>query len=388
MESSLSRHRQRFPALANKLYFNYGGQGPLPEPALSAIQSAYEQMQFLGPFTGGALTWMAEQVEQARTAIAIALQVSPLTITLTESVSTGCNIVLWGFNWQPGDHILLSDCEHPGIVATAQQLTHRFGVEVSTFPLLAALQAGNPIPTMLEQLRPQTKLMVISHILWNTGQLLPLTAMAQACRQQAAQVKILVDAAQSVGVLPLGLEDLGIDFYAFTGHKWWCGPDGLGGLYVRPSALPDLEPTFVGWRAIEMDSKGQPTGWKPDGRRYEVATSAFPLFGGLRDAIAIHQQWGTDQERYQRILSLSRLLWQQLQALPQVNCLLDTAPESGLVAFQIQGCQNHRSLVQQLENRQVMVRLIADPNCVRASVHYLTLETEIDQLVKAIAEAL
>lgn len=388
-QHSLEVHRQQFPALANKLYFNHGGQGPLPTPAFTAIQSAYTQMQELGPFTGGALTWMTEKVEGTRCAIASQLNVSPSTITLTESVSSGCNIAMWGFNWQPGDHILLSDCEHPGIIATAQQLKHRYGVEVSTFPLMATLNEGDPIAVMVKHLRPNTRLAVVSHILWNTGQVLPLKAMAAACRQAVPTVAILVDAAQSVGVLPLSVDELDVDFYAFTGHKWFCGPDGLGGLYVRPASLAQLEPTFIGWRGIDMDAQGKPTGWKPDGRRYEVATSAFPLFPGLTAAIALQEQWGTPTDRYQRIVHLSRILWEMLSTLPKITCLRTTAPESGLVAFQIEGFNNnHRPFVQQLESQKIMVRLIADPNCVRACVHYLTLESELEQLVQAIDQAL
>ncbi|WP_299487697.1 aminotransferase class V-fold PLP-dependent enzyme [Acaryochloris sp. IP29b_bin.137] len=387
-QHSLEVHRQQFPALGNKLYFNYGGQGPLPQPAFTAIQSAYTQMQELGPFTGGALAWMTEKVEGTRRAIATELNVSPSTITLTESVSSGCNIALWGIPWQPGDHLLLSDCEHPSVIATSQQLTRRFGIEVSTFPLMATLNGGDPTAMMVEHLRPNTRLVVISHILWNTGQVLPLATMAQACRQAVPTSAILVDAAQSVGVLPLSLDELDVDFYAFTGHKWWCGPDGLGGLYVRSTSLESLEPTFMGWRGIDQDAQGKPKSWKPDSRRYEVATSAFPLFPGLTAAIELQKQWGTPTERYQRIVHLSRILWEMLSTIPKVTCLRTTAPESGLVAFQIEGFSNHRPFVQQLESQKMMVRLIADPNCVRACVHYLTLESELEQLVQAIEKAL
>ncbi|WP_299402220.1 aminotransferase class V-fold PLP-dependent enzyme [Acaryochloris sp. IP29b_bin.148] len=387
-QPALKIYRQQFPALANKLYFNYGGQGPLPQPALAAIQSAYTQMQELGPFTGGALAWMTEKVEETRGAIATELNVSPNTITLTESVSSGCNIALWGIPWQPGDHLLLSDCEHPSVIATSQQLTHRFGIEVSTFPLMATLNGGDPTAVMMAHLRPNTRLVVISHILWNTGQVLPLATMAQACRQAAPAAAILVDAAQSVGVLPLSLDELDVDFYAFTGHKWWCGPDGLGGLYVRPAALDNLEPTYIGWRGIEMNAQGKPTGWKPDSRRYEVATSAFPLFPGLTAAIHLLREWGTPTERYHRILHLSQILWEMLSTIPKITCLRTSAPESGLVAFQIEGLSNHRPFVQQLESQNIMVRLIADPNCVRACVHYLTLESEVEQLVQAIEQTL
>lgn len=388
VQQALARHREQFPALGNKHYFNYGGQGPLPQSALEAIQSAYIHMQELGPFTEQALNWITQQVEQARGAIAQELGVTPGTITLTESVSSGCNIALWGLNWQQGDHLLLSDCEHPSVIATSQQLQYRLGVEVSICPLMATLNQGDPVAAVAEHVRPQTRLIVISHVLWNTGQVLPLQSLIQACRLKNPDALLLVDAAQSVGVLPLNLTELKVDCYAFTGHKWWCGPDGLGGLYIRPATLETLAPTFMGWRGIDMDTVGHPIGWKPDGRRYEVATAAFPLVTGLSAALALQQQWGTAQERYQRILNLSCLLWEQLSQIPTIQCLRTSPPEAGLVSFQVEGITNHRTFVRQLEAQQMMVRLIANPNCVRACTHYLTLESEVMALVKAIRRLL
>ena len=385
-QTLLKRYREQFPALANKAYFNYGGQGPMPQVALAAIQQSHAYIQRSGPFSGEVNAWVMQESGQTRQAIATELGTPPETITLTEDVSVGCNIALWGIEWQAGDHLLLTDCEHPGIIAAAQEIQRRFQIEISTCPLMATLNQGDPVTAILDQIRPNTRLVVLSHILWNTGQVLPLAAIVDACHTYRAgnnPVRVLVDAAQSVGVLPLNLSELGADFYAFTGHKWWCGPEGVGGLYVRPEALADLHPTFIGWRGITVDEAGRPVGQKADGRRFEIATSAYPLYAGLRAAIAIQQQWGTAQERYQRIQDLSQYLWQRLVDLPAVSCLRTAPPEAGLVSFKIAGKQ-HLQLVQWLETQGLMVRTILDPSCVRACVHYFTLETEIDQLVEAI----
>ncbi|UBF26195.1 aminotransferase class V-fold PLP-dependent enzyme [Kovacikia minuta CCNUW1] len=383
----LERYRENFFGLGNKFYFNYGGQGPLPRSALLAIQQSYEQIQQLGPFSGKVNTWIVEETERTRRAIATELKTPPETITLTENVSVGCNIALWGMDWQAGDHLLISDCEHHSVIAAVKEIQRRFQIEVSLCPLRSTLNAGDPIATLASYLRPHTRLVALSHILWNTGQLLPLEEMVQVCHDYASDrpIRVLVDAAQSVGVLPLNLTELQADFYAFTGHKWWCGPEGLGGLYVRPEAGAELHPTFIGWRSTVTDSAGYPTGWKSDGRRYEVATSAYPLYAGLREAIALHPQWGNPMERYQRILALSRLLWQKLVAVPGVTCLRTQPPEAGLVSFQISP-QSHQQMVQFLETRDILIRIILDLNCVRACVHYFTLESEIDQLVAAVQE--
>lgn len=383
----LQQHRQQMPALEHKTYFNYGGQGPMPQSALTAIQQAHQIIQQEGPFSGPVNQWLQQEAQQARQRMATALGVAPTTITLTEDVTVGCNVPLWGLSWEAGDHILLSDCEHPGIVAAVQELSRRRQLTVSVFPLLGAT---NTVAAIAAALRPTTRLLVISHVLWNTGQVIPLQAVSELCRQQPRPVRVLVDAAQSVGMLPLNLSRCGADFYAFTGHKWWCGPAGIGGLYIRPEMLSEVAPTFIGWRGVQIDHDGNPTGWQPDGRRFEIATSDGALWPALRAAIDLHDQWGTAEQRYVRICQLSSYLWERLHRLPQVTCLLPAPPESGLVSFQITPAGQpspalHRQLVQALESRQIYLRTLLAPNCVRACTHYFTLASEIDRLVEAIA---
>lgn len=378
LHDSLVTYRQQFSALQNKLYFNYGGQGPLSQVALDAILEGYKVMQQDGPFTKKVQAWIDEGIAQTHQAIADELTVAPDTITLTDSVSTGCNIALWGLPWEQGDRILITDCEHPGIIAAVQELSRRFGVKVDRCAVQSTLNEGDPVAAIAEHIHPQTRLVALSHILWNTGQVLPLAQIVAACRRQNPDVLLLVDAAQSVGVLPLNLAEIDIDFYAFTGHKWLCGPDGVGGLYIRPALKDMLQPTFIGWRGIRTDATGNPIGWKPDGTKFEVATSAFPLLRGLNAAIHLHQTWGNPTQRYQRICHLSERLWSNLKNLSCANCLRTTPPQAGLVSFTVEGW-SHGALVQALEAQGIMVRSIVNPNCMRACVHFLTLESEIDE---------
>ncbi len=399
-ESTLAAHRQQFPALANKTYFNYGGQGPMPQAALDAIQAGHLEIQRSGPFNASVFQWINQQTKNLQQALAALLDVAADTITLTENVSVGCNIALWGFDWQAGDHILITDCEHPSVLGTIQELQRRFGIEVTTCPIMDTLNHGDPVTVIAEHLQPKTRLVALSHLLWNTGQVLPLTEIVQVChayRNHLDQpVRVLADAAQSVGSLPLDLDTTGVDFYAFTGHKWLCGAAGLGGLYVSPEARSHLHPTFIGWRGLIKNSAGHPTGWKDSGEKYEVATSDYALYPALVSAIAVHDQWGNATERYQRICDLSRYLWQKLKAIPAIHCLREAPPEAGIVSFQLQTAPEHAprlnaQLVSQLEQHGFMLRTILDPHCVRACVHYFTLESELDQLVdhiQAILETL
>ncbi|WP_413164601.1 aminotransferase class V-fold PLP-dependent enzyme [Capilliphycus salinus ALCB114379] len=383
---TLESYRQQFPALANKAYFNYGGQGPLPEVSLDAIYQSYKQVQEKGPFSVKAGSWVTDESNQMRECMANELGVSAETITLTENVTVGCNIALWGMDWQAGDHVLLSDCEHPGIIAIVQELQRRFQLEVSVCPLRETLNQGDPVAVIQTHLQPNTRLLAISHILWNTGQVLPLAEIVKCCHNhREGKVRVLVDAAQSVGVLPLNLTALGVDFYAFTGHKWWCGPEGVGGFYASPEALTTLNPSYIGWRGIQYDKSGYPVDWKPDARRYEVATSAYPLFAGLRRSISLHHEWGTIEERYQQICNLSQYLWEGLSELSHVHCLRTSPPEAGLVSFQLTNGLVHKAVVEAMETENICVRTILNPDCIRACVHYFTEKSEIERLIIAIA---
>lgn len=368
-----------------KGYFNFGGQGPLSQESLQAIVQAYEKIQAEGPYAQGVNQWVDEQISQTRYAIAQEVGASPETITLTENVTVGCNIALWGLNWQNQDRILLTDCEHPGIIATVEELGNRFGVKYDTCPIMDTLNEGDPTTVIQKHLQQNTKLVVLSHLLWNTGQVLPLTEITRICHQQG--VKVLVDAAQSVGSLPLDLAATGVDFYAFTGHKWLCGPAGVGGLYISPNSFNDIRPTFIGWRGLNLDAQGKPVSYKQGGQRFEVATSAYPAYIGLTSAIAQHHRWGTAQQRYKKICELSAMLWERLASLKKVHCLRTSPPEAGLVSFQLEGIP-HKPFVKDLEKEGFLLRTLADPDCIRACVHYFTTLEEIEGLIALMKQKL
>jgi L-cysteine/cystine lyase len=355
------------------------------QSAIDQITQNYQQVETLGAFSIAANAWDMEEAKLLRETIAAELQVETKNISLTEDTTVGCNIALWSVDWQEGDRLLLSDCEHPGIIAIATQLKSRFGIELSYFSLQRTLNRSDAeaVEALSQQLHPRTRMAVVSHICWNTGQVIPLKQICQVCHSRG--ILVAVDAAQSVGVLPLDLANLEVDFYAFTGHKWWCGPLGTGGLYVRPEVFQQALPTFIGWRSIVS---GKPNVWQPDGQKFEVASSAYPLYGALRVAIAHANTWGDRSERYARICQLSRLLWQELSAIPQVRCLRETPPAAGLVAFTIED-RSPTEIMHKLESeQQILIRSIPNPECLRASVHYLTTEDDIDRLVSVIKNEL
>ncbi|QNJ17412.1 pyridoxal phosphate-dependent monomeric L-cysteine/cystine C-S-lyase [Synechococcus sp. A18-40] len=385
--------RELCPALLNKTYFNYGGQGPLPTPSLEAIQASWRRIQELGPFTTDVWPFIGAEVSSTRRRLAQLCGVAPHRLALSENVTSGCVLPLWGLPFVAGDRLLISDCEHPGVVAACVELARREDLVIDTLPV-QQLRSDQPstdagVMDALEQgLTPRTRLVVLSHLLWNTGQIMPITAVAERLAQHPQSPFLLVDAAQSFGQIPVQQAAAAADIYAFTGHKWACGPEGLGGVALSERMLEQGQPTVIGWRSLRDESKADLSSSDPfhhDSRRFEVATSCVPLMAGLRCSLDLLDKEGTGDERWDRIQSRSKALWQALNNLDGLTPLLQVPPASGLVSFQLRHDAAPAEVVKQLGQQGLWIRDLADPSCLRACTHVTTTEAEAEALTTAIA---
>ena len=384
--------RDHCPALLNKTYFNYGGQGPLPTPSLEAIQTSWRRIQELGPFTTDVWPFIGAEVSSTRRRLAQLCGVAPHRLALSENVTSGCVLPLWGLPFVAGDRLLISDCEHPGVVAACVELARREDLVIDTLPV-QQLRGDQPstdagVMDALEQgLTPRTRLVVLSHLLWNTGQIMPITAVAERLAQHPQSPFLLVDAAQSFGQIPVQQAAAAADIYAFTGHKWACGPEGLGGVALSERVLAQGQPTVIGWRSLRDESKADLSSSDPfhhDSRRFEVATSCVPLMAGLRRSLDLLDQEGTGDERWTQIQSRSEALWQALNNLDGVTPLLQVPPASGLVSFQLRHDAPPAEVVRLLGQQGLWIRDLADPSCLRACTHVTTTEAEAEALTTAI----
>lgn len=385
--------RDLCPALQNKTYFNYGGQGPLPSPTLEAITASWARIQELGPFTADVWPYIAKEVNSTRRLLAQCCGVPPHRLALTENVTSGCVLPLWGLPFAEGDRLLIGDCEHPGVVSACVELARRQNLAIDVLPVkhLRGDQAhcdAAVLEAMAQTLTPSTSLVVLSHLLWNTGQVMPIAAVAKQLNQHPQQPYLLVDAAQSFGQIPVDEAAAAADIYAFTGHKWTCGPEGLGGVALSERVMAEAAPTVIGWRSLRDESKPNLNSndlFHHDSRRFEVATSCVPLMAGLRCSLQLLEEQGSAQQRWEHIRNLSGKLWQALQGLERVTPLLEVAPASGLVSFQINGDLPPAEHVKQLGAQGLWIRDLADPSCLRACTHICTTADDINALVAAIS---
>ena len=126
----MSNLRSDLPALSNKYYFNYGGQGPLPNSSLEAITNSWRNIQLLGPFTNNVWPYISDEIKQTKNMIANICGVTNNRVCLTENVTSRCIIPLLGIPFSSGDRLLISDCEHPGVVSACKELARRLDLKI------------------------------------------------------------------------------------------------------------------------------------------------------------------------------------------------------------------------------------------------------------------
>jgi selenocysteine lyase/cysteine desulfurase len=225
--------RAQFPVLAEKAFLNAGTEGPLPAAAAEAVRARLDVEVGNGRSGRDYIETVKELAARARAGYARVLGADPSDVALTGSTTDGCNTVLAGLDLGPGDRIVTSDEEHPGLLAPLGRLRHR-GIEVVVAPFAEIAQA----------VTPQTRLVACSHISWVNGQVVDTEALT------ATGVPFLLDAAQGLGAVPVDVGSLGCAFYAGSGQKWLCGPEGSGALYVRSDMLDELTVPWPGYSSV------------------------------------------------------------------------------------------------------------------------------------------
>jgi L-cysteine/cystine lyase len=384
-DAAIDVQRRQFPALRHAAYFNYGGRGPLPRPALDAISSALEETEAAGPFSHEAILLDDRRAESLRATLASTLSVRADAIALTENTTAACNVALWGIEWQPGDHLLISDAEHLSAIAVAQEIRDRFGVRLTSVDASRAARGAEIVDAVDRELRAETRLVLVSHVLWSTGVVVPVAVIRELCRHRTAgRCQLLIDGAQAAGVLG---EDLDSDFYAFPASKWFCGPAGVAALIIGNDARERTRPVWAGWRGAIVDAPGTGVQWRRDARRYEGGTSCNALYRGWETAIQVHDAWGPADIRAARAIEMCRFVWSALAhaqdrgELPAGSVLSAYPPEAGILTLKVPDAD---ALSRRLEADGVLLRSIPYNGSLRICAHYLTTSADVDRLMEAL----
>ena len=250
--------RAQFPVLERLEYLNAGTTGPIPraahEAALASLRRQVEEGRSGHEFFDGCLA----RIELLRGRVARLLVADAAEVAITGSTTDGVNSILGALDLGPGDEVLTSDQEHPGVLAPLGALRERRGVTIRV----------EPFDELPEKVRPETSLVACSHVSWHTGAIVDTAGLA------ATGAPVLLDGAQGIGAIPLDMEALGCDFYAASGQKWLCGPNGLGYLYARAEQARRLIPAWPAYGNLADSTRALELDLHPDARRLTVGFPA------------------------------------------------------------------------------------------------------------------
>lgn len=380
----LSRIRAEMPVTENKTYLNTGTSGPLTRLTVNTLsrESARELEEGRASIPG--YVRLFESKAALRQSFAALIGATADEIALTHHTTEGMNIVSHGLNLQPGDEIVTTTMEHEGGLLPLYTLKQRRGVSVSAVDLMGARTDAEILRRLEAAITPRTRLLVVSHVTWNTGQRLPLAEIAALAHKHHALT--LVDAAQSIGAIPVNVRESGVDFYAMSGQKWLCGPEGTGALFIRRDRLGLVSPTYLGYASLldPMLHDFDGAFMLADGaRRFEVGTVSRP---GIH-AQAANLRWLAEEVGwewiYTRISALAGYAHDALSALPGVTVITPNKGESGLVTFNLDGYDPAR-VSTHLTTEGIIIRFLKHPYALRVSTGFYNTEADIDRLAAAL----
>jgi selenocysteine lyase/cysteine desulfurase len=208
--------RTEFPVRQRRAYLNAGTDGPVPAAAVQAARAALDDELANGRYMPHFEARIAAATA-LREGYARVLGCGPEDVALTTSTSEGIGAVLAGLDLGPGDEIVTSDQEHPGVLGPLRAARDRG----ATIRMVALCDVADAVG-------PATRLVACSHVSWIGGEVAP-AALAEL------DVPVILDGAQGAGAVPVDVAALGCAAYAAAGQKWLCGADGTGMLYVSPA---------------------------------------------------------------------------------------------------------------------------------------------------------
>lgn len=261
----------------------------------------------------------------ARMAVAELFQVvNPVDIVWMANTTMALNTAIHGYV-RPGDHVVATGGEHSSVTRPLEWLIRHHRVQVTYVEVDAAGTVD--LHRIRQAMKPYTRLVICTHSSNLFGSIQPVGEIAAIAHDYGA--KLLVDAAQSAGLLPISVAALGIDMLAFPGHKGLLGPQGIGGLYIDPEL--DVHPLVQGGTGSYSDEAVHPA-TRPD--CYEAGTPNTVGIAGLEAGIQYVLQ-DTVEARYKEEWELVQKLMESIERLPGLRVLGPNLgqPRTGIVSL-------------------------------------------------------
>jgi selenocysteine lyase/cysteine desulfurase len=357
---------------------NNGGVSPSP----GYVQEAMGQHLAFSNEAPAYTMWrvLEPRRESVRERLARAWGVDREEIALTRNASEGLQICQLGFDLEPGDEVLTTTQDYPRMITTFEQRERREGIVLKQFPIPTPAEDPAEIVRLFEEnITERTRLMLVSHVIFLTGQVLPVKEVVALGRRRG--IPVIVDGAHAFAHIDFTLAELDCDYYATSLHKWLCAPHGTGLLYVRKSRIEGLWPLMAAAERQDADIR----------KFEEIGTHPAANTLAIAEALTFHQGIGA-QRKLARLVALREHWAERLLAHERVR--LHTSRRPGLAGaianVEIEGVDPGALTNWLWDRHRILVVAIKhdDFQGLRVSPNVYTQKEELDRFCEAMEHVL
>ncbi|HEU4720935.1 MAG TPA: aminotransferase class V-fold PLP-dependent enzyme [Gemmatimonadaceae bacterium] len=380
MSDSLLGFRDRFPILERTTYLVSNSLGAMPRTVADRLAEYAREWA-----TRGVRAWAERWWEMP---VAVGDEIAPLIgagpgeVAMVPTVSIAQAQVLSALDYAaPRDTIVMTALDFPSVRYVYDALATRLGARIVVVPSDDGI--GVSEERLIEAIDERTRLVAISHVLFRSAYVLDVERIASHAHAMGALVSL--DAYHSVGVLPVDVRALGVDFLTGGVLKWLCGGPGGCFLWVRPDVGATLAPAVTGWQAHRHPFAFEPAMDYADGAwRWLGGTPAIPALFAATEGPRILREAGIDAVRAKSVHQTARLIALAEARGYAVRAPRDSARRGGTVAFDV---PHAREVARALLEREVIVDYRPDAG-IRIAPHFYTSDDELDAVVEAIDDIL
>ena len=368
--------QQAFATTRGIINLNNGGVSPATKMVLDAVQRytefsneapAYTMWSELGP-----------RREMIRSKLAELAGCSAEEIAIVRNTTEALGNVIFGLELKRGDEVLTTNQDYPNMMRAWQQREQREGIVVKAVSIPTPPENLSQITESLEKaITKKTKVIMISHIIFLTGQITPVREICDMAHQRG--IEVIVDAAHSFAHLDFKIPDLGCDYFGASLHKWLAAPFGTGLLWVKKEKIEKL------WPLLAPENPQS-----DDIRKFEaLGTRSFPIELGIGEAINFHNGIGSKRKE-ERLRYLKNYWAEKVSAFPRVKMITSLHPEQscGLGNFTIDGIEPGKVCDYLFNKHKIYTTPIGHQEFqgVRVTPHVYTRLEEIDFFINVVEE--
>jgi cysteine desulfurase / selenocysteine lyase len=366
--------REEFPVTRNYNFQNHAAVAPVSRRSAEAAMVYFNHARDNSYIHGG----FYRHADRVRSQVAQLINAKPDEVTFCKNTSEGLSMVANGLSWNNGDNVVTSNAEFAANMYPWMALRHR-GVQVRT---VFEEEGRIPIQRIFEAIDSRTRVVTISSVQYASGFRTDLATLGDYCASKG--VLLCVDAMQSLGAFPIDVKGMNIDFLACDGHKWLCGPEGIGIFFVRKELQGHLRPTSVGWMSVKEPFNFSRYNFEfaDSAKRYDSGSYNLAGIYALGGAIDLIQEIGVEAISRRLLQLTTRLVEGVRNKGYRVFSSREQNEASGIVSF-FSDVHAPEPLQSHLQNEHRIIIAVRGGR-LRSSPHVYNTEKEIDQLIEAL----